>query len=227
MNDQALIRQRALEVFPFLKSADETFLVPFFEEGTHHVLPAGQFICMEGNQCAHLPLVLTGTARVYKMAESGREITLYRIEPGESCILTASCLLSRLAFPAFAVTETEVEAFVVPAGVLSTWLHEHDAWRSYLFDLLAHRLSTTIELVEEVAFRHMDARLAAYLVQATTATRPRLERTHEGVAADLGTSREVVSRLLKDFEQKGFVALARGAIHVQEQEQLHRLAEKA
>lgn len=220
------IQQKALAVFPFLKAADAAFQRQFFARGLPTALPVGQFICMEGNQCAHLPLVVSGTARVYKIAESGREITLYRIEPGESCILTASCLMSRLDFPAFAVAETDMEAIAIPAGVLPAWLHQHEAWRTYLFDLLSHRLSTTIELVEEVAFRHMDARLAAYLVNLTSATE-RVERTHEAVAADLGTSREVVSRLLKEFEQKGFVTLSRGVICVCDRASLANLAAKA
>lgn len=217
-------RQKTLDALPFLKTADASFQDAFFEHGLPASLPAGQFICMEGNQCAHLPLVLSGTARVYKIAESGREITLYRIEPGESCILTASCLLSQRDFPAFAVAETDVEAIAVPPHVLTGWLHQHAAWRTYLFDLLSRRLSTTIELVEEVAFRHMDARLAAYLVNASSPGP--VERTHEVVAADLGTSREVVSRLLKDFEQQGFVALSRGVIEVRAPEKLSRLATK-
>ena len=223
MDDLSLFQQKALDALPFLKTADPSFLDTFFEHGLPAVLPAGRFICMEGNQCAHLPLVLSGTARVYKIAESGREITLYRIEPGESCILTASCLLSRRDFPAFAVAETDVEAIAIPPHVLSTWLHQHAAWRTYLFDLLSRRLSTTIELVEEVAFRHMDARLAAYLVNTTTAA-GRVERTHEAVAADLGTSREVVSRLLKDFEQQDLVALSRGVIEIRARAPLSRLA---
>ena len=225
MDDPTLFQQEARAVFPFLNSAGEAFLQAFFERGIRTDLSAGQFICLEGNQCAHLPLVLSGVARVYKIAESGREITLYRIEPGESCILTASCILSHRDFPAFAVAETDVEAMVIPAGDLPGWFNRHDAWRAYLFDLLSRRLGSVIELVEEVAFRHMDARLAAYLVHAVAAAGT-VERTHEAVAADLGTSREVVSRLLKDFEQGGLVALSRGVIRVRDEQGLSRIAKK-
>lgn len=185
----------------------------------------GAFICMEGTQCASLPLVFSGTARVYKMAETGREITLYRIEPGGSCIITASCLLSDRTFPAFAVAETEVEAVLIPMPVFHAWFRHHDAWRRYLFDLLSSRLASVIELVEEVAFQRMDVRLAAYLVHAADAS-GEIERTHEVVAVDLGTSREVISRLLKDFERRGFVVLSRGIIRVRDREGLRRSVKK-
>lgn len=166
---------------------------------------------MEGNACAHLPLILAGNARVYKLSDEGRPITLYRIPPGESCILTASCILSDRAFPAFAEAETDVEALVIPSALFREWFGQFDAWRTYVLDLLSRRLATMIELVEEVAFHRVDERLAAYLLDAGA---PEIVRTHEQIAADLGTSREVVSRILKDFEHHGWVALARGMIHL-------------
>jgi len=215
------MRDQARAVFPFLQGANVAFLKDFFDHASHVTLPAGQFICMEGNSCAVLPLALTGQARVYKIAASGREITLYRIPSGESCILTASCIMSQRIFPAFAVAETDMEALAVPAHLLPVWFDQHAVWRTYAFDLLSRRLSSVIELVEEVAFHHMDARLAAYLADAASAD-GRVERTHEVVAADLGTSREVVSRLLKDFEQDHLVALSRGVIEVRDRARLEK-----
>ena len=117
-------------------------------------------------------------------------------------------------------------AVVIPAGILPSWFNQHDAWRGYLFELLSQRLASVIELVEAVAFRHMDVRLAAYLVEAAPAT-GLIERTHEAVAADLGTSREVVSRLLKDFEQEELVALARGVIRVCDKDGLALIEKKS
>ena len=215
------IRDKARVVFPFLQEADAAFLDVFFDHVSHVALPAGQFICMEGNRCAVLPLALAGQARVYKIAASGREITLYRIPPGESCILTASCIMSQRIFPAFAVAETDMEALAVPAHLLPVWFDQHAVWRTYAFDLLSRRLSSVIELVEEVAFQHVDTRLAAYLTHAASAD-GRIERTHEVVAADLGTSREVVSRLLKDFEQDHLVALSRGVIQIRDRTGLEK-----
>ncbi len=215
------LSRQVLGRLPFLKHADPALQEAFLAAGIPVTLPPGTFICMEGNRCAHLPLVLSGTARVYKMSPEGREITLYRIEPGEACITTASCILSRRAFPAFAVAETEVEAVVIPTATFREWMGRYETWRTYVFELLATRLATVMEVVEEVAFHRMDTRLAAYLLEACTDV---LARTHEAVAVDLGTSREVVSRLLKEFERAGWVSLARGAIRIVDADALRRHA---
>jgi CRP/FNR family transcriptional regulator len=182
------------------------------------VLEPGQFICMEGDACQSLALVMKGTARVYKMSEGGREITLYRVRSGESCILTTSCILGDRLFPAFAVAETSVEARVVPATMVQAWMEEHADWRAYVFELMAERLGAVIATLEEVAFRSLDARLAVALLDRVEERQhgARVRSTHEKLAADLGTAREVVSRLLKDLEHDGAVALHRGSIEIKD-----------
>jgi len=179
---------------------------------------------MEGDQCATLPLVLSGQARVYKSGEQGREITLYRLESGESCILTASCILAAHAFPAFAVTETEVDAVVIPSAVFRGWLTKHEAWQTYVFGLLWQRLANVIAVVEEVTFRRMDARIAAFLVARAELSEGIVKTTHDAIADELGTAREVVSRILKDFEHDGWVSLSRGAIRIIDLKELGRKA---
>lgn len=177
-------------------------------------LSRGANICHEGDDCSHLALVTQGAARVYKLAESGREITLYRVEPGECCILTASCMLSGRPFPANAMVEADLDAIVIPAARVAEWMQQHAAWRHYLWDLLAARLGDVISLVEEVSFRRMDQRLAHFLAENAPADSTLLRATHQQIAADLGTSREVVSRILKDFEQRGLLDLGRGRITI-------------
>lgn len=208
MHDYELIRQRTMDALPFVQGAGEQLLNDLSSEAEHVQLPGGYQICLEGNLCSRLPIVLSGTARVYKQSEAGREITLYRILPGESCILTASCMLSSRPFPAFAATETEVGALLIPITAFRAWIETHAAWRTYVFDLLATRLAAVMETVEEVAFRRVDARLAAYLLEEGD----EVSRTHETIAFDLGTSREVVSRILKEFENEGFVTLSRAVV---------------
>ncbi len=175
-------------------------------------VPAGTHICMEGDRCGFIPLVVEGTARVYKMAENGREITLYRIEPGGSCVVTASCIIGERDFPAFAIAETDVTAIVVGADRFQRLTRESHAWHAYVYGLLSRKLADVIELVEEVAFRRVDARLLDYL--QAEASGGVLQRTHEAMAADLGTSREVVSRLLKDLEEQGRVQRERGGVRL-------------
>jgi len=214
------------EQFPALRS-----IVSVLRSETQPVtLDAGQYICMEGNACQSLALVRKGRARVYKMGATGREITLYRVAPGESCILTTSCILGDRAFPAFAVAETSIEARVVPAATVRTWMEDYAAWRTYVFQLMAGRLGTVIATLEEVAFRSLDARLAAVLLDRAEGNRAEgddtggrsVKTTHEELAADLGTAREVVSRLLKDLEHDGHVRLRRGAVEIRDEAALSR-----
>ena len=176
---------------------------------------------MEGNLCQGLAIVLDGVARVYKIAENGREITLYRLHEGDTCILTASCLLSGKAFPAFALSETNLKALVIPEHTFREWVNEYEEWRTYVFNLIYSRLQSVITLVEEVTFRRLDVRLADYLLSRMEEQAPPLiKATHESIAFDLGTSREVISRLLKELEHEGVVTLERGMIQLQNREGL-------
>lgn len=186
-------------------------------------LPSGKTICFEGDECTHLALITTGTARVFKLAESGREITLYRIEWGECCILTASCMLSGRVFPAIASVEDDLQAILIPTTQVTAWMETYEAWRHFLWSLLAERLGDVIGLIEEVAFRRMDRRLADYLMEHADTHGPVLQATHQQIAADLGTSREVVSRMLKDFQLRGILDLARGRIKLHELDGLRHI----
>ena len=220
MSDSNGLRARLATVLPFLNQYPD-LMEETLREGRQVTLEGGQFICMEGNMCSALPIVLDGLARVYKIGETGREITLYRLSTGDSCILTASCILNEKDFPAFAISEGAVVAFLIPSNVLRQWVSQHDPWRQYVFDLLANRLHTIIAVLEEVVFRRLDARLVTYLLdQATSQAGKRIRTTHEAIASDLGSSREVVSRLLKEFEHEGILHLERGNISIENFEKL-------
>lgn len=227
MVDPAL-RDQAVAAFSFLRDAGEAFRSAFFEAVRSHRIEAGQFVAMEGDACRALPLVLDGRARVYKMGAQGREITLYRIAPGESCILTASCILGDRRFPAFARADQDVEMMLVPSGVVRRWMDQYPAWRSFVFQLIAQRLTSVIQTVDEVAFQRLDARLAAYLLQQIDAAeRDTVHATHEAIASELGSSRAVISRQLKTFEQEGLVVLGRGVIAVQDPDGLRQRTQVA
>jgi len=198
------------QLFPEL-AQDQLFLQQLLSVGEAVNLPSGQHICLEGASCKHLAFVLNGSGRIYKLGASGREITLYRVEAGDCCILTLSCIHSARAFPAFAVCESPLQAVIVPASIIRQWMDSEPVWRNYAWNLIADRLADVINLVEEVTFRRMDERLADYLEQST---QPMLKITHQQIAADLGTSREVISRLLKDMQQKGKLELGRGWIRL-------------
>jgi CRP/FNR family transcriptional regulator len=211
---------RITDQFHFLQLADRDFAQRFFNRITKVELPPSQTICHQGTECSHLALVLSGTARVYKIGENGREITLYRIGPGESCILTASCIMNQKPFPAHAISEEQIEALLVPTGDVINWSNNTPAWRNYLFSLISSRLTEVIGVVEEVAFRRVDRRLAGYLLQQGEQANGQIRATHQLIASDLGTSREVVSRILKDLEQQRMITMARGEINIYDRQRL-------
>ena len=215
ISDEAL-KNRILENFPFLHHCQNEVFRDFMQKAALVQLEKGNYICHEGSDCSHLALVTGGTARVFKLGENGREITLYRVTEGESCILTASCILSQLPFPAFALCEDRVEAIIVPAADVRRWLAESAAWRDYIFGMVAQRLSNIISIVEEVTFRRMDRRIADYLIQHCQSSQQVVKATHQEIASDLGTSREVVSRILKELEVNGLIKVTRGTIAILE-----------
>jgi CRP/FNR family transcriptional regulator len=214
---------RLIEAFPFLGKGDEALRREIMENASIVRIPQGEYIFFEGDKCIQLALVIKGTVRVYKSTESGHEITLYRLGRGDSCILTASCIYADSNFPAVVVTEDDVEAAVVPAPVFRRWVDEYPAWRDYLFSLLSRRLADVIATVEEVAFRRMDVRIAEFLLGNRVDTSQRVVKTHQEIARELGTSREVVSRILKHMELKKIVALHRGYIEITDAGQLKKI----
>ena len=210
--------------FSFLEKLNDEAQESLLNQGKLIRLQAEQFICLEGDICENLPLVISGSLRIYKIGETGREITLYHLDEGDSCIMTASCIMSKKVFPAFAVTETEVEVFAIPANSLRKWVQCNPIWQEYIFGLLSQRLANVIELIEEVAFRRMDCRIASYLINKSNRNIQTLEITHEAIAQELGSSREVVSRILKTFEKQKFLSLSRGKIEVINWEALKNIA---
>lgn len=173
-------------------------------------VPAGTTVCTEGDSCTALALITSGSVRVYKGSENGREITLYRVETSSSCILTASCILRATEFPATAITETEVGALFIEAGQVRFMANNNQVWRNYLFELVSDRLASVICLVEEVTFQRMDKRLIN-LLQSKQEDGVVIA-THQQLADELGTHREVISRLLKDMQIAGDIEASRGKI---------------
>jgi len=186
-------------------------------------LVAGQHFLRPGADVDTFALVEQGTLRVYTAGQSGREITLYNVEPGECCLINVLCLIADLKSPAFAVADEPLTAVAFPRSVFRHWIAERQDVRQFVFGVMAGRVAGMMALVEEVAFQRLDCRLAAYLLQRG-ADGDALALTHESVAADLGTAREVVSRLLKAFERQGAVTLSRGCIELRDRQVLRALS---
>jgi CRP/FNR family transcriptional regulator len=212
---------------PFFKDAPQDLLNAVASVASVVQLPAGAYFLREGDSCDQFAVLVSGRMRVFKLAESGHEITLYHVGGGEACPLNVSCILSDRPVPAMAQVEEDVEALTLPAGDFRRLVGEHDSLRAFIFTMFAGRLAEVMSLVEEVAFRRMDERVALRLsekFQTGDAARSGLEITHAELASELGTAREVVSRLLKDFERLGAIQLARGRIMLRDAGLLQDLA---
>ncbi len=221
MIDDEHVQRRFFETFPVFDS-NASFRQTLVQNAAFAQVPAGFVIAEPGVECAQLALVLSGQVRVYKLAESGREITLYRIEQGETCVLTTSCILNASVFAALAITESPVEAVMLPAVFIRKWLDQYACWRSFVFALVTRRLDNLMTTIDEVAFRRMDLRIANWLNSAAD-TQGLISTTHQKISDDLGTSREVVSRILKDFEQRGAISLRRGEVQLLDPQRLRNM----
>jgi CRP/FNR family transcriptional regulator len=205
--------QRIVFALPVLKAANSELTRAFQQSAFLARIPAGKDVFNEGDAVEAIALLLSGVVRVYKIGETGREITLYRFGLGQSCILTANAILSRQAFPAIATVEQDAEAVMIPASTFREWVKRYDLWRDFVYDLLSQRLVSMMAIVDEVAFRRMDSRVATLLLSRCQGNNPILI-THQEIAAELGSSREVISRILEDFAAQGAILPARGMIEI-------------
>jgi len=218
-NDQF---ERISRTLPLVRSAEPELVREFRQKAYFAHVPAGKDIMVEGDQVDGIALLISGVVRVYRIGETGREITLYRFGQGESCILTATAILNSQAFPAIATVERDAEAIMVPSATFTDWVRRFDKWREFVFDLLSQRIVSMMETVDQVAFQRMDRRIALLLLERRQAGNP-IPITHQEIANELGSSREVVSRLLEDLAEKDLIHLSRGAIEVLNQKELEAI----
>jgi len=211
--------QRISQSISILQSADPRLMREFQDTSFFARIPSGKDVFVEGDRADAIALLISGVVRVYKIGETGREITLYRFGLGESCILTANAILSQKSFPAIATVEEDAEAVMIPAQAFRDWVKRYDPWREFVFDLLSDRLSTVMAVIDEVVFQRMDRRVASWLLNQARVQSP-VRVTHQEIAADLGSSREVISRILEDFSRSGIIESGRGTIEVLDFEKL-------
>ncbi len=183
--------------------------------------PIGTIGYREGGACGAYVMRLAGQSRVYKMSTSGREILLYRVAAGETCVITTTCLLGHSNYPASTIVEEPIRDVIIPAPAFNQLMVDSAVFRQFVMTNYGVLISDLIVLLDEVAFHSIDARLAKLLLDAGSAT---ISRTHQLIADELGTAREVVSRQLKRFELKGWVSLGRGHVEISNRTALEKLA---
>ena len=207
-------------LYPALADLDDVALAAVLQRAQVMRVPAGTSMFGEGSPCRQFPLVLEGSIRVAK-ASDGRELQLYRVMPGESCVLTGGCLVGGRDYPATGVVERDALLVVLPKPVFDELLATHAPFRQYVFSLFAERLTDMMALVEAIAFHKLDRRLAAALLGRGKV----VALTHQQLADEVGSVREIVTRVLRGFADQGWVQSSRGSIEVLDAAALRRVAE--
>ncbi len=182
-------------------------------------VPAGTLLFDDHQACEGFPFVVEGSVRVLKAAPNGRELPLYRVAPGETCVISSSCLLGHEDYNARGVTEADTLLLMLPKPVFDELLAE-PSFRGFVFHLFAERIADLMQIIEEVAFHKLDQRLATVLLGKGRV----LHTTHQHLADELGSVREIVSRLLKGFAAQGLVRLSREQIEILDPAGLRRVA---
>ena len=214
-------RDRLLALYPALAGLPAARLAELLQPQAVMRLPAGTQVFAEHQPCQGFPLLVEGSIKVVKLAASGRELMLYRVAPGGSCIISSSCLLGHTEYNARGIAETPLTLLALPVGTFSTLMLEHTPFRDFVFHLFADRIGELMQLVEEVAFSRLDQRLAKLILARNSDT---LNVTHQQLADELGSVREIVSRLLKGFAAQGLVTLSREQLTVSDRIGLQKLA---
>ena len=213
-------QSRLLQQYPMLRGMPAAEQSELLATASVMHLPAGTVVFDEDQSCQGFPLLLSGSIHVIKAAANGRELQLYSVDPGESCILTSSCLLGHTKYKARGVAKQDTELAVLPPPAFRKLVSVHEPFRDYIFSLFSERLTDLMQLVSAVAFQKLDQRLATLLVNKPGP----LHTTHQALADELGSAREIVSRLLKNFAEQGWVRLGREHIDITDAAALKKFA---
>ncbi len=215
-----------IDRFAGLSKLDPSIRRMLEERSTVISLPKDTVVFGPGKAPENLLLMLEGTVRVQQLAENGREIVLYRAHAGESCVLTTACLLAYEDYSAEGIAETDIRAVAIPRAVFDDLVANSPVFRNFVFAAYSRRITDLFLVIEEIAFRRMDIRLAKKLLDLG-GNSGLVRATHQQMAAELGTAREVVSRQLSEFQRREWVAQSRGEIRIVDQDALKDLAQKA
>lgn len=211
--------QTLSELYPVLAQLPSALAARVAAEAQTLTVPSGTVVFDERQACQGFPFVIKGDIRVLKPAANGRELPLYRVLPGESCIISSSCLLGHSDYNARGIAEGETTLALMPRPLFDELLAE-SAFRDFVFHLFSERIAELMQVIEEVAFRKLDQRLAGLLLGKGKL----VHATHQQLADDLGSVREMVSRLLKGFAEQGLVRLSREQVEILDPAGLRRVA---
>mgnify|MGYP001827996494 FL=1 len=203
---------RARAAFAVLDRLEPEALDRVRTGGQEVQMASGNWLFRLGDRCEGFGFVIDGCVKVSISSETGREMVLYRVRPGESCTVTVSCLINDRPYPAEGITEGPLVALSIPRGLFNDLIGTSVVFRKFVLEIFSTRINSLMELVNEVAFNKLDQRLASRLIELG----PVVTMTHQELAGELGTSREMVSRLLENFADQGLVTLGRKRIEIED-----------
>ncbi|MCI8579278.1 MAG: Crp/Fnr family transcriptional regulator [Dorea sp.] len=184
----------------------------------------GEVLYGGGADCTGLLLVKSGQLRAFILSDEGREITVYRLFDRDMCLFSASCILRSIQFDVTVTAEKDTELWIISADVYKKIMEESAAAANYTNEIMASRFSEVMWLLEQVMWKSMDKRVAAFLLEeAAIEDTDRLNMTHESIANHLGTHREVITRMLRYFQREGMVSLTRGSVEITDRAKLEEL----
>jgi len=186
-------------------------------------VPRGTMIFGPGRSPENMMFLLDGTVRVQQVSDTGHEIVLYRINAGESCVLTTACLLAFEDYSAEGIAETPVRAAAIPRALFDTLVEQSKPFRDFVFAAFSKRITDLFLMIDEVAFQRLDVRTADRLLLLSNGDDV-IKTTHQKLSVELGTAREVVSRQLQEFQRRGWIEQARGSVTLLDRTQLEKLA---
>ena len=214
-----------IERFTGLSNLETPIKQRLMERSVVMKVPADTLIFGPGKSPENMLFLLDGTVRVQQVSETGHEIVLYRINAGESCVLTTACLLGYDDYSAEGIAETTVTAVAVPKALFDDLVAHSKSFRTFVFAAFSKRITDLFLVIDEVAFQRMDVRLAHKLIELTGPSNI-IKTTHQQLSVELGTAREVVSRQLQEFQRRGWVAQSRGIIELLNRQKLRELMER-
>lgn len=184
----------------------------------------GSFIHSSDRDCLGMLFILSGEIRTYILSDEGREITLFRLYPNDLCVLSASCVISQISFDTQMTARQNTEVLIIPPNITALLKEQNISVRCFLYEQATERFSEVMWAMQQILFKGLDQRLAAFLVEECERTNSNAVRmTHEQIAWNISSAREAVARMLKQFTQDGLVELKRGEIIIKDTDGLKRL----
>jgi CRP/FNR family transcriptional regulator len=212
-----------IDNFPGLSSLAKSEQQLLMDHSTVLDVKEGTVIFGPGKKPDHLLLLLEGTVRVQQLSDKGREIVLYRIRAGESCVMTTACLLANESYSAEGITESDIQAAAIPLNVFDDLVSNSVQFRNFIFTAYSQRIAELFHIIEDVAFQRIDIRLAEKLLDIAQGSAS-IRITHQQLSAELGTAREVISRQLAEFQRRQWVGQSRGVVQLLDSSALKRLS---